>query len=412
MIINNIMKKKIVFSICALIILTMLGVAGYYFNTGKSCRISKQVCLTSRKIIVHISKPIIKTNGEVKFGVQIIDNAGEYLKEEKRIFHEQWNFGDELQQPIQEAYADGALPHSQAGYEKKYIYTKPGRYTVSMKTLDNQNNILYTSNTITFPLPESSFDSVSQEIPKKRDTLFFATHTKKELSIYTLNPATQTTPAVRTIPFADYVTSRSTRYASGTNDAIQYNPKTQDIFILTQGKGDSGRSRCLNADKTCTSRIYTLSAKSSTPIMLYESEETPTHWVVNSFDNSIILDFVTSTKQTVQKLNAQDGSVIFNKEYTIPENTELAQFVVGKDGKTIYQSAIESRHGEITENILRLRLLNSATGELYETEIYRGYAIETETAISPDNRWIAFYLHAYDEPLLLLYALQPQEEMQ
>lgn len=177
----------------------------------------------------------------------------------------------------------------------------------------------------------------------------------------------------------------------GANDSVQYNPKTKEIFFFAEGYTDDDGS-CIKNGK-CLSRIYKISLDQIRPTILFESElnKHPTNWVVNSFDNSLLLSFSEGKIQSLKKINGQDGKLIFTKDYQIKDNTELTDFVLSTDGKYTYQASKESVDGKWLYEILRLRKIDNSNGDVAEQEIFGGESIIYGTNISPDNNYFAFY---------------------
>jgi WD40 repeat protein len=209
------------------------------------------------------------------------------------------------------------------------------------------------------------------------------------LNILIFNPVENKVVASKKISLDAVLDSASTE-SSGINDSVQYNPKTKEVFFSTLGSSAQAGS-CTNTDSTCVSRLYKISLDQTEPTILFESKYPPTNWVVNSFDNSLLLSFLEEKTQSIKKINGQDGKVIFTKEYQIKENTGLDVFVLSKDGKYIYQASTESVDGKASYEILRLRKIDNSNGDITEQEIFGGEAVESGTTISPDNNYLAFY---------------------
>lgn len=185
---------------------------------------------------------------------------------------------------------------------------------------------------------------------------------------------------------------------------MQYNPKTKEIFFSTQGYEEYG-SFCTNKDGACVSRLYKVSLDQTKPTILFESKMPPASWIVNSFDNSLLLSFLDGKTQSVKKIDGQDGKVIFTKEYQIKENTALANFVLSKDGKYTYQASKESVDEKQYYEILRLRKVDNSNGDMTEQEIFSGKRIEQKTNLSPDNNYLAFYSSTRESEKLYIYEI-------
>ncbi len=204
-------------------------------------------------------------------------------------------------------------------------------------------------------------------------------------------------------------------HSFGSNDSVQYNPKTKEIFFSTQGYSGYAGSPCQNKDGTCISRFYKTSLEQIKPTILFESNTPPSQWIVNSFDNSLLLlvgedDY----KGYLKKISGEDGKVIFKKEHQTKENSKLNDFVLSKDGKYTFQTIHEDPGNIFHEGILKLRKINNSNGDILEQEIFKGKAIEcSNTDISPDGNYLAFYadhsIHGY-EPKANLYIYEISTE--
>lgn len=244
-------------------------------------------------------------------------------------------------------------------------------------------------------------------IPDVKNDVFIATTEDSVLNILIFNPIENKVIASKKISLDAFLGSASTN-SHGANDSVQYNPKTKEIFFSTQGYSDYDGS-CINKDGTCISRLYKISLDQTKPTILFESNNPPTNWIVNNFDNSLLLSSLEGKTQSIKKINGQDGKVIFTKEYQIKDNTGLTDFVLSKDGKYIYQASKESVDGKWFYEILRLRKIDNSNGDIAEQEIFGGEAVEYETNLSPDNNYLAFYLGTQTPAKLYIYEISTKK---
>ena len=250
---------------------------------------------------------------------------------------------------------------------------------------------------------ETPLNTQNNIIPDVRNEIFIATTGDGVVNILIFNPIKNEVIASKKI-LLDASLSHSSTGAYGSNDSVQYNPKTKEIFFSTQGSSDYDGS-CINKDGTCTSRLYKVSLDQTKPTIIFESNSPPINWAVNSFDNSLLLSFLEGKTQTLKKISAQNGKVIFAKDYQIKVNTGLTDFVLSKDGKYTYQASKESVDGKWFYEILRLRKVDNLTGDITEQEIFGGEAVEYETNLSPDNNYLAFYSGAREQAKLYIYEI-------
>ena len=261
------------------------------------------------------------------------------------------------------------------------------------------------SETTLSPSPLLSTQPTDSEL---KNEIFIATNKDGVLSILIFDPNKNMAVTSKEIPLEDSLSTYSSNGAWGANNAVQYNPKTQEIFFSTGGQAAYDGS-CINKDGTCVSRLYKIGLEQTKPIIIFESNSMPVNWVVNSFDNSLLLSFLDGKTQTIKKINTQDGKVVFSKEYLTKPQMGLTDFVLSIDGKFTYQASKESVDGKWFYEILRLRKINNANGDISEQEIFGGEAVEYETNLSPDNNYFAFYSGARNLSKLYIYEISTQK---
>ncbi len=191
-------------------------------------------------------------------------------------------------------------------------------------------------------------------------------------------------------PLAD-----SKSHSSGSNDSVQYNPKTKEIFFSTKGYSDFAGGPCQNKDGTCISRFYKIGIDQDKPTVLFESNNPPSQWIVNSFDNSLLLTFWEDDykSQFLKKISGQDGKTIFKKEdYQVKKNTRLNDFMLSEDGEYTFQTVTKQQNEVPLTETLVLRKINNSNGDVIEQKVFEGQHIScSNTNLSPDNNYLAFY---------------------
>ena len=161
--------------------------------------------------------------------------------------------------------------------------------------------------------------------------------------------------------------------------AVQFNPITKDIFILTEGMGshldDSGQ--CLNADKTCYDRIYKANLENDEVKKIYERDDI-SNYILDTKNNQIIINYYEPT--TIKAIDIDTGKVNFSKEYdgsilSIDKNNFL-YLNSGKDTKLSLQK-INLKDGSLVKEY----------NEILGLDYFSGYP-----EISPDGRYLVDYV--------------------
>jgi hypothetical protein len=260
-------------------------------------------------------------------------------------------------------------------------------------SLTNKNSVNNISQTIPTK-PEPTANNLNDSFTNNGDKLFISTYNNNSINISIYNPETNKVTMSKIIQLDDSLTSRSTFNSFGSNDSVQYNSKTQEIFLLTTGASEYDGS-CINKDRTCLSRIYKIGLNEIKPTVIFESETTPLNWVINSSDNSIILSIfggsIGEQTQLIKKISEVDGNVIFTKTYPIANGEELTRFVLSKDNNFVYQADIKSTDQKVYNQVLSLHKINNLNGDISYQTVFTGDEINEDTDISPDNNYLAFY---------------------
>lgn len=257
-----------------------------------------------------------------------------------------------------------------------------------------ENNITKNISTISTIESKPTTANVNEITLDSGDKLFFSTVKDKLINIFIYNPKTNKTIFSKTIELEDHINLVSTNTSFGSSDSVQYNPKTQEIFLLTNGSSEYDGS-CINKDGTCLSRIYKISLNETKPKIIFESEIIPNNWTINLSDNSLILRIVEgnigSQTQTIKKISCIDGNVIFAKSYSIEKGEGLRHFVISPDNKFTYYTSLKSTDNKIYNQVLVLHKINNLDGNITSQEIFIGDEITEDTDISPDSNYLAFY---------------------
>lgn len=233
------------------------------------------------------------------------------------------------------------------------------------------------------------YTSQNKFIQKINNELFIATteYENKILNIIIFSPLENKIILSKDIKLDDAVYSPS----SESNDSVQYNPKTKEIFFLTNGRSEMG-NLCINKDGSCLSRIYkTRLDQEIKPTIILESNILPKSWAINSLDNSLIMSLVEEKKEIIKKVSGEDSEVLFIREYPIEKRINPFNLVISSDGKHTYQVFEEANSFDWSSRNLKIKKINNKSGNIEEKKIFEGEYISSTTDISPDNRYIAFY---------------------
>lgn len=272
---------------------------------------------------------------------------------------------------------------------QKPTYTPPTPFTIPVGQTTN---------------PKTLFQTKSDFVPDIKNEAFIATE-NDTLNITLFNPSTNEILVSKKISI-DAQLAPSDTNAYGANASVQYNPKTKEIFFSTQGYAEYDGS-CINKDGTCFSRMYKIGLRQTKPIKLFESDAPPANWIVNNFDNTLLTSTVKDGIQTLKKISGENGEIIFTVDRPIQKEISAMNFVLSKDGSHIYQVGI--LRGNRFHTALILRTIDYANGKITEEEIFKGEDIESETNISPDNQYLAFYAAKDSMTRLFIYERSTQK---
>ena len=193
------------------------------------------------------------------------------------------------------------------------------------------------------------------------------------------------------------LTSSSTS-SIGSNNSVQYNPKTKDVFFFTENYSEHDGS-CQYEEYDCLSLIRkTNFEKDEDAKVIYELEGSHQNWIVNSIDNSVFISHMewNSQKQEVEyvieKISGENGEIVFKKNHSIKENVRLFDFALSSNGKYIYQLSSETNSASKNSETLGLIRINVSDGSIDEQVIDKpSVHFHKETNISPDQKYLAFY---------------------
>jgi len=223
-----------------------------------------------------------------------------------------------------------------------------------------------------------------------QDKLFVATHDNKGTIYLNIFDVKTNTTTQKIVKIKDVINEFSKSNAAYANDAVQYNEKTNTVYISTSGVG-SYDGRCLNTDGTCESRIYRLGMKDTTPVKIYSKKCAIRNWVITPND-AILVGCEENNLQTISLIDAISIQTIFTKEFAIPSEVNLTQFVRSNDGQFVYQFAKQYQSENSPRHIISLRKFSLATGELAARELVKSdLSLETSDTLSPDENLLAYY---------------------
>lgn len=160
----------------------------------------------------------------------------------------------------------------------------------------------------------------------------------------------------------------------GVDYAVQFNPVTKDIFILTEGTGshldDSGQ--CLNADKTCYDRIYKTNLKSDEINKMYEGGIS--NFLLDTKNNQIIINDYNPV--ILKAIDIDTGKINYSKEYngtmlSIDKNNFL--YLSSQDDTKLNLKKINLKDGSLVKEY----------NEILGLKYFSGYP-----DVSPDGRYL------------------------
>lgn len=181
----------------------------------------------------------------------------------------------------------------------------------------------------------------------------------------------------------------STTGSYGSNYAVQYNSVTEDIFFFTRGGSMGMGDECVNKDETCNDRIYKLEKNSDAPEVLYDLEGLINNWIVNPFDNSILLTQNTKDKGAMfTKIDTETGDELFSVNNEREGERSFSEMKLSSDAKYTFQSSI-SYDEEL--DIVYTTKFNNSTGSKEEFSLGGSSYVYAMTNISPDEEYFVHY---------------------
>lgn len=269
----------------------------------------------------------------------------------------------------------------------------------NLKNYSNNEKYKYIYFSLLNNLNKSSISAVS-------DYLFIAIKEwDKNLKVFFYDPTVDIVAKSKTYKIKDLFHESTSTTSFHSNDVIQYNEKTKEIFYLNQGMWEYAGA-CQNDDGTCYFRIYKIDSNSDEILQVLQFNEKPLQWVVNSINNSIIIKYV----DTITKLQTYKKIDIANNQATTLTNISTCNWamIISNDGKYIYQDS--QKWITAWKNSLNLCKINLENGNVDIISVYsNGKNISSDTYISPNNQYLAFYDWEYFDERLFIYNIFDNE---
>lgn len=281
-----------------------------------------------------------------------------------------------------------------------------------LKTKDTQTKKSETENVIFSDITKDSPKDSSTEINKiglKNEIFIAISNLDKDKNTFSIKiniiDAVNGKVVLSKNIYHDWSIMPSGFNSANSNNSVQYNSITKDIYIATSGRSDMG-GECINNDGTCFFRIYKINLEEESPRKIFESDDVVTNWLINDTDDSLVLSLSGEGVQSFRKINAQTGDVIFDKELNLSSGEYLADLILSNDKKYTYQLEVESFDEKGLNDNLKLIKFNNANGDFEEYQIYNGNT-QRDVYLSPNNKYLAFYANKEND--LYLYEFQNQK---
>jgi hypothetical protein len=229
---------------------------------------------------------------------------------------------------------------------------------------------------------------VSKISDVRQNELSLATATGKRIQIWTVDPTSGKGALKKTIALSDGLFDKSSLRSFGANNAIQFGPISDNIFIATGGRSSSD-PKCLNRDGSCTWRILKLSRDSTDQQKLYESDDQPANWAVSKDNGKISIIYLNAISGRVVTLNPDSGQVENTWDFKRNSGSNFLGLDISSDGKVSYTAETVSS-GHVDNQKLVLRYFDSAKNNSAEMKIMQASNISAETNLSPDGTKLAF----------------------
>lgn len=176
----------------------------------------------------------------------------------------------------------------------------------------------------------------------------------------------------------------------GSNYAVQYNPNTEDFFFFTRGQSMGMGDECVNKDETCNDRIYKLAKSSDTPELIYDLDGLINNWIVNPFDNSILLTQNTKDEgASFTKIDTESADVLFSISNEYSDQRSFSEMKLSPDGEHTLQTSISYSADEL--NIVFTNKFDNSTGAKEEIRHGGSTYVYAMTNISPNEKYFVQY---------------------
>lgn len=247
--------------------------------------------------------------------------------------------------------------------------------------------------------------TVSDQQLTINNDLFLATFDRRNkiLKVTVTNP-TKGLLETKQIALVDYINTQVESTSQHSNNSVQFNPTTGDIFFHTIGKiQEMGGYVCGNKDGTCADRIYKINLHDNTPQILFElelEENVSLHWIINPVENSLLIGYNKSytgqSKRILEKRSAVDGKIVFS---VAQEIGPYFGSVIPPQGTYLYQIREKRINTAKVANVITyLEKISTEDGAMSTEKIHEGPWGTSEIRISPNGRYVAYYAHPYPLP--------------
>ena len=221
---------------------------------------------------------------------------------------------------------------------------------------------------------------------KEVENLFLAQQNNKALQLMVWNLKQQKIVHERTVQPTDecyrngglYPASSSSE-SWGANNAVQYNPKTDNVFFLANTPEGPGAAPAAG----CHAAIYktALHGSAGFEVLHVFSDNEPQNWIANPWDNTLIALFVEDDAVLFQKIDAERGGVLLSKRIPASTGQSFAELTLSKDGKRVFLASEIRSDGMKT---VHLSQINTSTLASHSQKIWQGTAPLLSTDVSPD----------------------------
>lgn len=197
---------------------------------------------------------------------------------------------------------------------------------------------------------------------------------------------------------------------SAANSSVQYDAMANAIYYQTDGSSDYDGS-CINLDGTCNNKIFKYDVATQTTSTVFVSEYRYPNWILSPKNNAIYLSrteaagALSDPTHTIEVIDLATGStkVIYQNSYEY--GTQVASLFMTEQEDVLYQ-AVAFRYPPNPKNGIRIQALNVETNAMEQITITNLESSSTDTYLSSDGRYFAFWQGPWLNDNLYVYDLQ------